>query len=70
MNSYRVTVGFGGAGRYTYDVDATSIGVAVGRVLRGFDRRDEASIEVKMTGRNIVRERIEKQSHGRARAAT
>lgn len=70
MNTYRAVVKFESGGRYEYDIDASSLSVAASRALSGFSRRDEASVTVKLIGRSIVRPRIERQSHGRARAVS
>lgn len=56
--------------RKTFDIEASNIRVAASRALEGFESRDDVSVSVQLTARNIVRPRVEKQSHGRARAAT
>lgn len=71
VNCYRVTIGFPGAGLiHKFDVDASDIAVAAKRALDVFKGRDDANVQVKLIGRNVVRPRVEKQSYGRARAAT
>lgn len=66
MNRYRVKVSLG-AIRMEYAVDASSIGVAVSRALRGFARHDKAQISITTIARDICRPRVEKQAHGRLR---
>lgn len=66
MNRYRAEVSFPTGTRYSFDVDASNIGVAASRALGGFYQRDEASIHVKLITRNIARKRREKYSHGAA----
>lgn len=70
MNSYRVTIGFGEGLVHKFDVDASNIAVAAKRALDVFKGRDDANVRVKLTGRNIVRPRVERHSHGRTRATT
>jgi hypothetical protein len=52
-----------------FTVDATDSVVAARRALRGFEARDNVAVHVVRTATNIVRPRIERHSHGKARAA-
>jgi 6-pyruvoyl-tetrahydropterin synthase len=68
MNRYLVTVTLDRKRCENYTVDAASIGAAVRRALSGFDHRHQVAVVATLKARNIVRDRIEKQSHGRALA--
>lgn len=68
MNRYRVQ--FRASNRCThFNVEASTHGVAIKRALARLDlRADSITVVSTLKARNIVRDRIEKQSHGRALA--